>query len=96
MSLARWLIISTLISMPFMFIFPSENQIIDKDSQKLLVDLQFSTACSNAFSNCTIETVKSIYAECVEAYGNLTLEQCRSKCCSTPVNFTSIFSIQQP
>jgi hypothetical protein len=83
MSLMKWFIISTLISMPLMFIFPDNSGFSDKDSQKIMAGLEFNEICSNAalLQNCTMVTAKSAYSKCIEAYGNLTLEDCRSRCC---------------
>jgi len=95
MSFMKMMIIGTIISIPFMFLLPSDKDISniaaqngmrgfgsEQDAQKMLAELQFNDACGSALLNgCPLDAFRPVYQQCTEAYGNLTLEQCRSKCC---------------
>ena len=106
MSFMKMIIISTVISIPFMFLFPSDRDISNiaaqnginvsnsgMDSQKILAEIQFNDVCGNALlQDCPLNLFKPVYSQCIELYGNLTLEQCRSKCC----NFNQAASSNSP
>ena len=83
MSLMKWFIISTIVSLPLMFLLPPDNQSLnDPGAEKILASLQFNDACGLALHNCTMDTAKTVYAQCTKLYGNITLDQCKTKCCA--------------
>ena len=97
MSLIRWMIISTIITLPLMFILPGTPN--DQDSERIMAGLQLNDACSNALVNgCTLDGFRPVYSQCIEIYGNITLEECRSRCCDTngTQNFQDLFNFTTP
>jgi hypothetical protein len=86
MSLMKWIIISTVISIPFMFLLPPEDNFSYNQSvNNSLAQTDFSFVCANALmQGCSIELFRPFYAECVQTYGNVTLEQCMTRCCGSP------------
>ena len=97
----KWIIISTLISLSLMFLFPDNQGVSDNDSNKIIASLQFNDVCNDAYSHgCNVTSFKSVYAQCILIYGNISLEECKAKCCDA--NQTSLndlansFGIQKP
>ena len=86
MSLIKWIIISSIITLPFMFLLPSDN-LSDQDAEKILAGFQFNDVCSNALAQgCPLDAFKPVYNQCTKVYGNISLEQCKSKCCNATQN----------
>ena len=83
MSLMKWIIISTIISLPLIFLFPDSN-VSDGDSEKILAQIQFNDVCNDAYTHgCQIDNFKHVYDQCTVIYGNISLDECKSKCCDT-------------
>jgi hypothetical protein len=79
-----------------MFIMPSDtgipgidipyNQSVDNGTNydNMLAQTDFNLACANALlQGCSTDMFSSVYSQCIQIYGNLTLEQCRSRCCDS-------------
>ena len=66
-----------------MFILPDENDTTSEDqyTEVMLARIHFNDVCSNAIlQGCPADVVNE-YAECTKIYGNITLDQCKEKCC---------------
>lgn len=96
----KWIIIISLISLPIMFFLPlGDFNVSEEDYQTAMAEIQFSDACGNAIlQGCPLDAFNSTYAQCTKVYGNISLEQCRSNCCTpnqTAQYFVNPFPIPQ-
>jgi hypothetical protein len=49
---------------------------------KTVAEYQFNQACGNSLlRGCPLEDFQPVFRQCQIVYGNLTLEQCKSRCC---------------
>jgi hypothetical protein len=70
------------------------------DTEKVQAEYEFNNACANSLlAGCNIADFQKVLSQCQKAFGNLTLEECRSRCCDyeklnnqTPSNDPGIFA----
>jgi len=64
------------------------------DTDQSIAEYEFNMACGKAIlqNGCPMSMITPVFPQCQKAYGNLTLEECRSKCCNSSSNEMGIGS----